>query len=96
MTITEHQNRIEYTNIYGQIHRTDGPARMWKCGDNHWFIRGILHRVDGAAIEMSSGEKMWIINGKEMNYEEFFQHPLVMKHNRLKKRKETIKKVLDS
>jgi len=27
-------------NKKGQLHRTDGPAKIWKDGEKHWFIDG--------------------------------------------------------
>jgi hypothetical protein len=66
MTFTkkEFDDRIEYHNEFGELHRTDGPAIEYKSGTKQWYINGKLHRTDGPAIEYSNGDKSWYINGE--------------------------------
>jgi hypothetical protein len=66
MTFTkkEFDDRIEYHNEFGELHRTDGPAIEYKSGTKQWYINGKLHRTDGPAIEWEEGDKEWWFNGE--------------------------------
>jgi len=57
-------NRIEYRNKLGQLHRTDGPAIEHNSGYKSWYINGQRHRLDGPSIEFADGTKEWWINDK--------------------------------
>lgn len=46
------------------LHRKDGPAVEWKCGDKEWYINGERHRMDGPAIDGFDGSKSWWVNGR--------------------------------
>ena len=48
----------------GNIHRLDGPARVWLHGTKEWWIDGKRHRLDGPAVEWPDGTKIWWIDGK--------------------------------
>ena len=48
----------------GKLHREDGPAVEWGCGDKDWYINGKRHRVDGPAEELKSGTKAWWVHDK--------------------------------
>lgn len=48
----------------GALHRIDGPAIEYYCGDEHWYLNGVLHREDGPAIDNVNGNKEWYLNGK--------------------------------
>jgi hypothetical protein len=62
--IVKFDDRIEYRNANGDLHRIDGPAIEWFDGTNSWWINGLRHREDGPAIEWTNGSKEWYINGK--------------------------------
>jgi hypothetical protein len=63
--------RDEYTNIVGQLHRTDGPARESANGHRAWLVNGELTRTDGPAIERPNGYRAWYVNGKQLSADEF-------------------------
>lgn len=46
-----------------QVHREDGPARIWSFGRAEWWQHNDLHRVDGPAIIQSDGTQWWYLNG---------------------------------
>lgn len=54
---SKYDNRIEYFNIWQQLHRTDGPAIEWLNGSKEWYYKGQRHRSDGPAIELFDGTK---------------------------------------
>ncbi len=64
--VTKHvlENRIEYRNEKGKLHRLDGPAVEWNNGSKFWYKNGLRHRENGPAVECSYGSKEWYINGK--------------------------------
>lgn len=62
--VTVFQNRTEWCNEEGLLHRLDGPAIEYTSGTKEWWVNGELHREDGAAIEYASGTKCWCVNDK--------------------------------
>jgi hypothetical protein len=63
MTVITYANgTFHYNTINGQLHREDGPAAEWVCGDRIWYLNGQLHRVDGPAVEYADGTKEWYLN----------------------------------
>jgi hypothetical protein len=54
-----------YINIFGKVHRKDGPAIEYRDGSKGWWLNGLLHREDGPAIEWVNGDKIWYINGNK-------------------------------
>ena len=60
--ISKHGIKI-WKNSLGQLHRLDGPAIEYPCGENHWYINGKRHRINGPAIEYADGAKEWYVNG---------------------------------
>jgi hypothetical protein len=44
------------------LHREDGPAIEWYCGDKDWYFNGKRHRIDGPATEIVNGASLWFIN----------------------------------
>ena len=62
-TIDEYGTRI-WRNDKGQLHRIDGPAKEYACGDKYWCVDGKRHRLDGPAIEYTNGYKAWYFNGE--------------------------------
>jgi hypothetical protein len=63
VTRVELEDRIEYRNQSGELHREDGPAIEWNSGTKVWYLNGLLHREDGPAREFSNGTKVWWLNG---------------------------------
>lgn len=60
----ELENRTEWRNDAGNLHREDGPAVEWRNGNKEWWVAGKLHRVDGPAIVWANGSKEWWLDGK--------------------------------
>ena len=53
----------KYYNKDDQLHRTDGPAIVYKDGSTEWYQNDLMHRTDGPAIERANGTKLWYQNG---------------------------------
>ena len=66
-----YENRTEWYNLDDELHRENGPAIEWLCGDKEWYLNGKLHREDGPAVEEANGDKEWWLNGKELTEQEF-------------------------
>ena len=62
-TVKVFENRTEWYNKNGKLHREDGPAIEYTDGSKYWYLNGKLHREDGPAIECANGAKRWYING---------------------------------
>jgi len=62
-TVRVYDNRTEWIS-HGQLHREDGPARIWADGTKGWWYNGKIHREDGPAIECADGTKFWYQNDK--------------------------------
>ena len=72
LTIVISKNKIEYLDIYNNLHRKSGPAiKSPKSKFEAWCLRGKLHREDGPAIEEGLKRKRWFIHGKEFTQQEF-------------------------
>jgi hypothetical protein len=54
----------QWLNSENELHREDGPARIYPDGTEEWRLNDELHREDGPAVEFPSGTKYWLINGK--------------------------------
>jgi hypothetical protein len=56
-------------------------------GTKEWYVNGMRHRLDGPAIEdpRNNGDR-WFIDYKELNQQQFDQHPLVIFHRLSKAR----------
>ena len=63
VTKIELDDRIEYRNDKGLLHRSNGPAIEYSNGSKEWYINGKFHREDGPAIEHFNGTKVWWLNG---------------------------------
>ena len=63
-SVTKHvfNNRVEYRNDKGKLHREDGPAVEWNNGSKIWYLNGQLHREDGPALEYDDGSEDWFLN----------------------------------
>lgn len=64
---------IEYHNEHGQLHREDGPAKIWPSGYQSYWLYGNLHREDGPAIIIPDGEEQYWVNGIEYPYEDWLK-----------------------
>ena len=62
LVIRPNKSRAWYEN--GNLHRTDGPAIIWKCGSSFWYQNGKPHREDGPAVIYLEGTDGWFLNGK--------------------------------
>ncbi len=56
-------DRIEWRNNNGWLHRLDEPAIEYFDGRREWWFDGQRHRVDGPAVEAADGTKYWFVNG---------------------------------
>ncbi len=79
----EYNDKIEYYNETGQLHRTDGPAVEGYNGYKWWYINGERHREDGPAVETTSGYKEWYLNDKRYSDEEWEQEITKIKLKRI-------------
>jgi len=80
------ENRTEYRDDSGKLHRTDGPAIEWNNGAKHWYEFGKRHRVDGPAEIMFNGTEHYYFDDKRITEEEF----------KLMGRKIKIKKIINN
>jgi hypothetical protein len=51
------EERTDWLDAEGYLHREFGPARIWRGGCTEWYSHGKLHRKDGPAIEKTNGDK---------------------------------------
>jgi hypothetical protein len=61
---TVYEDRTEYRNEHGELHREDGPAVEYAKGNKYYYINGELDREDGPAVENPDGHKEYYKNGK--------------------------------
>ena len=60
----ELDDKTEWRNKEGRLHRLDGPAREYHSRTSkEWWINGELHRVEGPAIDWLNGFKEWWYKG---------------------------------
>ena len=64
-------NAYKIWHLHARIHRTDGPAVIYKNGTKCWYYRGAFHRTDGPAVEYANGYKEWYIKGKLLSFDEW-------------------------
>ena len=57
-----YEDRTEWLNMEGQLHRVDGPAVVYNDGKTEWWVNGQLHRIDGPAIECFYMSPSWLVN----------------------------------
>ena len=79
----EFDNRIEYQNEQGLLHRTDGPAIEYKDGTKAWFINDKIHREDGPAIQYPSGHNQWYLNDTPYSEQNYYQEIAKIKLKRI-------------
>ena len=61
-------------------HREDGPAVLYDSGTEIWMKDGMWHRLDGPALSSKDFPNTYWINDKAVSDEDFYNHPLVLKH----------------
>ena len=66
-----YNDRTEWYNLGGQLHREKGPAVEYPDGYKSYYINGKIHREDGPAIEWADGVKEYYINGKQLTKKQF-------------------------
>ena len=67
----KYQNRTEYRNKQGELHRTNGPAKIWQDGTQFYYQNGIYHREDGPAVIWPDGLQEYWQNGKRLTKDEY-------------------------
>ena len=68
--IDEYGSKI-YRNQKGELHRDEGPAVIWRNGQQAWYRNGKYHREDGPAIIWADGTQFWFLNDIEYTKEEW-------------------------
>lgn len=63
-----------------QNHRIDGPAVVYDDGTKFWYENNVSHRLDGPSDEWTNGARGFFIHGKHYMEEDYWKHPLVLKH----------------
>ena len=48
----------------GELHRTNGPAKIEPDGKKSWYLHGKRHRANGPATEWPDGTKEWYKHGE--------------------------------
>ena len=48
----------------GDLHREDGPAKIYVDGGEYWYKNGERHREDGPAVIYHTGHEEWFKNGQ--------------------------------
>ena len=64
---------ISWHNKQGELHRDDGPAKIWSNGTQEWYQHGELHREDGPAREEPDGTQHWYWHGQEITWDEYLR-----------------------
>jgi len=70
-TVKVYEDRTEWLNEAGELHRLDGPAVEWSDGAKSWYVDGKCHRLDGPALEYSNGSGSYWIEGEYLTKEQF-------------------------
>lgn len=67
--VVDEAGTVKYYNAKGELHRDDGPAKLFKGGAMLWYRNGKLHRTDGPAIEDSTldDKGCWFVDGVELS-----------------------------
>ena len=48
--------------LNGDLHREDGPAKIFLDGSQFWYLNDKLHREDGPAVIYSNSTQFWFLN----------------------------------
>lgn len=59
-----------------RLHREDGPAIIWSCGDVEYWVDGFIHHEDGPALVYADGNERWWIQDDELTEHEFLEWKL--------------------
>jgi hypothetical protein len=62
-------NAYKIWHLHARIHRTDGPAVIYKNGTKCWYYRGAFHRTDGPAVEYANGDIEWWLDGYWISFD---------------------------
>lgn len=54
---------IEWRDAEGELHRDDGPARVFPSGREEWYRHGALHRENGPAVIHANGSVKYYVDG---------------------------------
>ena len=54
----------EYLNVFGDLHRDDGPAWITAGGVEYWYKFGKKHRDDGPAVVYANGDTEYWYEGQ--------------------------------
>ena len=58
----------EYKNVFGVVHRDDGPAYITLGGTEYWYKYGKKHRTDGPAVIYANGDvEYWLDDNRISN-----------------------------
>lgn len=71
-------DQIFWLNPNKVYHRINGPAVIYKSGEQ-WWEHGKLHRLDGPALIIVN-TKRYFVRDRLFEEDEFWSHPLVLKH----------------
>jgi hypothetical protein len=84
-TLVRFDDRIEYHNKNGVLHRTDGPAYI-KDDYEVWYYNGLVHRTDGPAFISKSVNIYYILGKKYGKFitEEYTNEVIRLKLEKLK------------
>jgi len=69
--IVDDYGDIEYNNVFGQIHRTNGPAIITSGGTKFWCKHDMKHREDGPAVIYANGDTEYWINDNKISKNKF-------------------------
>ena len=81
-------------NVYvnGEPHSTTEPSYIWytKTGQarEEWYYNGHMHRFDGPAVTDTReryGNEYWIHGASYQKEEAYWNHPIIVWHNILRK-----------
>lgn len=61
---TNSNGDVIYLDENGRPHREDGPAIIYKNGEENWYLHGRRHRVGGPAFTYADGSEKWYVNDK--------------------------------
>ncbi len=62
---------IDYRNCMGQLHRIDGPARIWINGYKEYWINGIYY--DKEEFDIISLKYQFKANYPQISYRELYK-----------------------
>jgi hypothetical protein len=69
-----------FYNSKNQVHRIDGPARIWHNGRVEYWVYDKRHNIDGPAIVCPVGGLQYWILGVNYTKKQYDNHPDVVKY----------------